>query len=367
MPEDFGKWVTFSLKVLWVSDENGWVTASCDGKIIYATEGEPSNQSPHCWESNQCEPLKEKNPKTFNFILGPNLSGWGGDWKNYGKHTSQFVDIQPDGIGMDMRNSSVTRGVKNYSVQQTAMLKSLQTRLAELGCKPGNTEGAPDKATREVALSCRKFKDGSLPESLNLLTLPLFVKVYADPGATTLSAGGGKQDIAKQDTKPKIYVKLAETGAFKSGRDTSVNSNFFAKFKNAKNEQIELDFIVVGGFDYAENNFTALSFILQDNLDKQEVSESSKCGYSITTYPDETKHVELQMRKDGVNFSAPPNTDCLIKALGKRPGRQVPYLVTDFGTLAKSIVSDGSWKKLRHEGLKAFFKRVADGEITVGG
>jgi hypothetical protein len=77
--------------------------------------------------------------------------------------------------------------------------------------------------------------------------------------------------------------------------------------------------------------------------------------------------VEIGMQRSGNTFSSPPRTDCLIQALGKRPASQVPYLTKGFADLAKSMVSDGGWKKLRHEGLKIFVKRVADGEITVGG
>lgn len=43
-PGDFGKWARFSLKIRWANDESGWVTASCDNKVIYAAEGEATNQ-----------------------------------------------------------------------------------------------------------------------------------------------------------------------------------------------------------------------------------------------------------------------------------------------------------------------------------
>ncbi|MGO7939688.1 hypothetical protein ACC731_38470, partial [Rhizobium ruizarguesonis] len=57
-------------------------------------------------------------------------------------------------IGIDVRNVSVTRGVGDYSAQQAVLLKTLQQQLAHLGCKPGNVEVKPDKATRQAALSC---------------------------------------------------------------------------------------------------------------------------------------------------------------------------------------------------------------------
>ncbi|MGO7258714.1 hypothetical protein ACCT32_34700, partial [Rhizobium brockwellii] len=114
----FGKWARFSLKIRWANDESGWVTASCDNKVIYAAEGEATNQAPHCWESNECEPQSNRDPKSFNFILGPVMMGWGNEWKNYDHHTSQFDVVQPDGIGIDVRNVSVTRGVGDYSAEQ---------------------------------------------------------------------------------------------------------------------------------------------------------------------------------------------------------------------------------------------------------
>ncbi|MBY2968127.1 hypothetical protein [Rhizobium leguminosarum] len=366
-PEDFGKWATFSLKIRWANDESGWVTASCDNKVIYAAEGEATNQAPHCWESNECEPQSNRDPKSFNFILGPVMMGWGNEWKTYDHHTSQFDVVQPDGIGIDVRNVSVTRGVSDYSAKQAVLLKTLQQQLAHLGCKPGNVEGKPDKATRQAALSCRKFESGSLPEALNLTTLQAFADAYAKPETASLPSGKAAAGTKNASSKPRTYIKLGEMLALTTGKDTKVNSDFFGKIKGAKKGQNELDFIILGQFDYTDKTFSQLSFVLQDKLSKPEVKAAARCGYGTIRFPDGTDHVEIRMEGSGNTFSSPPRTDCLIQALGKRPASQVPYLTTGFADLAKSMVSDGGWKKLRHDGLKIFVKRVADGEITVGG
>ncbi len=363
--EDFGKWATFSLKVRWADDGSGWANVACDGRVIYALEGEPTNQSPHCWESNECEPQSQRNPKSFNFILGPVMMGWGNEWMNYGNNKSQFDDFQPDGIAVQMRNISVTRGVEPYSEAQSDQLKQLQLRLTELGCEPGNIKGRQDKKTREAAAQCRKFPDGKLPAALNLATLQTFVDLYSDKGAEALPKG--QAAVAAISAKPKTYVKLGEMLAMKTGRDPQVNSNFYGKIKGAKKGQNELDFILLGYFGFADSNFRELSFILQDVLSKAQANAAAKCGFSIIDFPDGTKHVEIAMRKNGAAFAAPANIDCLTAALPKRAAAQLPYLTKDFGDLAKSIVSDGTVKKLRHEGLKVFMTRVAAGEIIVGG
>lgn len=105
--DKFGTWTSFEMKVRWSRDEKGWVKASCDGVEIYSMDNVATNQAPHCYITNQCEPGIRKNPKSFHFTLGPVMAGFGPEWKKYGQ-ISQFTPIQPEGITVKMRNLSIT-------------------------------------------------------------------------------------------------------------------------------------------------------------------------------------------------------------------------------------------------------------------
>lgn len=104
----FGEWVTFSMKIRWAADKRGWITVSCGGEVIYSKKDIATNQAPHCYITNQCEPGKHKNPTRFTYILGPVMAGFGNEWKKYGR-SSQFTDISPEGITVKLRNLSVSR------------------------------------------------------------------------------------------------------------------------------------------------------------------------------------------------------------------------------------------------------------------
>ena len=107
-PRDkFGTWVSFSMTVLWSSSKDGWIEVKCDDKIIYKSESVATNQAPHCYITNQCEPGIYKNPRRVLFILGPVMAGFGHDWKKYGLE-SPFTTIQSEGITIKMRRVSVS-------------------------------------------------------------------------------------------------------------------------------------------------------------------------------------------------------------------------------------------------------------------
>ncbi|BAV47465.1 hypothetical protein MesoLj113a_18590 [Mesorhizobium sp. 113-1-2] len=110
-PARFGSWVAFSMKVRWAADRTGWIRVTCDDKLIYSADNVPTNQAPHCYITNQCEPGVAKNPKWFTFCVGPVMAGFGPEWEKYGL-TSQFTAIQPEGITIKMRNLSAKKGVK---------------------------------------------------------------------------------------------------------------------------------------------------------------------------------------------------------------------------------------------------------------
>ncbi|MER9002252.1 MULTISPECIES: hypothetical protein [unclassified Mesorhizobium] len=110
-PGRFGSWVAFSMKIRWAADKNGWIKVACDDKVIYSAENLATNQAPHCYITNQCEPGVAKNPMRFTFIVGPVMAGFGPEWKKYGL-VSQFTAIQPEGITVKLRNLSARKGAK---------------------------------------------------------------------------------------------------------------------------------------------------------------------------------------------------------------------------------------------------------------
>jgi hypothetical protein len=175
-PEAFGTWVSFSLKVRWTADDRGWIRVMCDGRTIYADEGIATDQNPHCYIRNDCDPDRQgRHPSRITFIPGVTLMGYGFEWKEHGY--PQFWDIPEPGITVKMRNLAVTQGAELYDAEEKALAKTLQENLNRLGCDVGSPDGVIGPKTREAAVSCRSLE--GLPARLNALTLPDFVRLYS--------------------------------------------------------------------------------------------------------------------------------------------------------------------------------------------
>ena len=110
-PAQFGNWVSFSMRVNWTNNKSGWIDVKCNGEIVYSATNVATNQAPHCYITNQCEKGVAKNPKSFIFIVGPVMAGFGFEWKKYGK-PSPFTEIQKDGIIVQMKNIKVKKIAK---------------------------------------------------------------------------------------------------------------------------------------------------------------------------------------------------------------------------------------------------------------
>ncbi|MCB1461715.1 MAG: hypothetical protein KDJ90_04625 [Nitratireductor sp.] len=177
--DKLGEWNRFSMKVNWASDKKGWIKVSCNDKVVWLQEGIATNQAPECYVTNQCEPGKKKNATRINFIPGPVLMGFGYEWKKHRK-PSQFTEIQKDGITLKMRNLKVTKGARLYDDADIEQVKALQAHLNALGCDVGSVDGAAGPKTRKVALECREFEDGVLPETFDLATLPMILAAYRE-------------------------------------------------------------------------------------------------------------------------------------------------------------------------------------------
>lgn len=365
-PADFGKWVTFSLKTQWAGDGKGWVVASCDDRIIYADEGVATNQAPQCWPSNECEPWVVKNPSSFNFIVGPVLMGFGPDWRKVPGAKDKFDQMQPDGITIQMRNMSVTKGASLYDETGKALIKSLQQRLTELGCDPGPADGVSGRKTRTAALYCRQFPEGTLPAKLTVATAAAFVDAYGGSEVADLP-NGVEPESGDGLAKPTFVVHPAEESALRVGRDVEVNSNMIATIEKAKKGENRLDFILVGRFDFQAATMSELELILQTPIDKQAQAALGACGSPVVTYPDGSAHASIAMtRRSDLSFVAPRKIDCVIAALPKGQAAEARFLVDSFRDIAIGMLRDGTIDKVRHEGVAIFYRRVAAGDIVVG-
>lgn len=364
-PTDFGKWVTFSLKTLWASDTKGWVVASCNDRVIYVDEGVATNQAPQCWPSNECEPWVPKDPKSFNFILGPVMMGFGPDWRKIPGAEGLFDEIQQDGITIQMRNVSVTKGATLYDDAGKAAIKALQTRLTELGCDPGPADGVSGNRTRQAALSCKQFPEGVLPSKLTLATVQTFLDAYNGADVANLPSGsapGAMDDLPRAN----FVVHPAEESAQRTGRDIEVNSNMIATIEGAEKGENKLDFILFGTFNYRDNIMGQLEFILQTPLDKAALEALKACGPVTVTYPDGSVHAIMRMKRSGPTSFVPAQLECLVGALPNSQAAEVTFLAENFRDIAIGMLRDGTIDKVRHEGVAIFFRRVAAGDVVVG-
>ena len=177
-PADFGKWVTFSMKVKWAGDESGWIVVRCDDRVIYEGEGVVTNESTTCYLSNECDPSKpKKNAKRVLWHLGLSMNGWGPNWKELsGPTIGAFTAFDEAGIRIKMRNISVTQGAELYTEADRELVRQLQARLNELGCDVGTPDGIAGRKTRAAALSCRPLEE--LPAGLTVSTVSVFLEKY---------------------------------------------------------------------------------------------------------------------------------------------------------------------------------------------
>jgi len=365
-PKDFGKWVTFSLKTTWTRDDKGWVVARCDDRIIYADEGVATNQSPQCWPSNECEPWVPKNPASFNFLIGPVMMGFGPDWQQIPGAKGVFEEMQPEGITVEMRNITVTKGATLYDAAGKAGMLALQKRLNELGCNVGSPNGAPNAKTRAAALSCRAFPPGTLPKKLTVATVPAFLAAYAPAEVADLPPGK-LPEAPPAYPEPEFVVHAAEEGSFKAGRSIEVNSNIRGTIEKVKKGQDKLFFIILGSFDYRNNVMSQLEFVLQAPLQKAEAAAVAACGGPTITFPDGSVHAHIRMqRPQPTAFAGPSAADCILSALPPGQRAEAVFLLDHFRDIAIGMARDGTIDRISHEGVAIFMRRVAVGDITLG-
>lgn len=183
-PEDFGKWVTFSMKIRWAGDDSGWIRVTCDDRLVYEAEGVVTNESVTCYLSNECDPQKPKKyARQIELHLGLSMNGWGPGWKDLiGPTIGPFTDFAAAGIAVKMRNVSITEGAELYTEADRELVRQLQERLNALGCAVGTPDGVPGKKTRAAAIACRQLP--GLPPALTVGTLKTFLDLYGAADVT---------------------------------------------------------------------------------------------------------------------------------------------------------------------------------------
>ncbi|NDW53669.1 hypothetical protein [Aliiroseovarius sp. PrR006] len=107
MPEQFGDWHRFNLRLRWADDNTGFIEARCDGSLhvgapIFAASEMPTNRPLACSLKESC-PANTPRPSRFNMQLGliadPNLP----------PRKAGFVPLTSKGAKVEMRRILVRR------------------------------------------------------------------------------------------------------------------------------------------------------------------------------------------------------------------------------------------------------------------
>jgi len=163
---------------------------------------------------------------------------------------------------------------------------------------------------------------------------------------------------------PEHSVRTLEDIAHQVGRSVNVNSLLKSEIEGEKEGANELDFNVVGTFNYTTSSFFSFSLVINEPLGDRKPDGLSACGAKTRTYEDNLHRVIIDFAIDGTQYRA-KRADCIIAALPRRPAFEAQFLIDSFADIAIGLVASGDVENLQHEGLQTFFKRVAAGEIVI--
>ncbi len=348
-PEDFGTWVRFSMKVHWTDDARGWIRVTCDDRLIYLKEQIPTNQAPHCWISNQCEPWLEKNPDRILLQLGANMAGFQGI----------FTEIPEGGITVKVRNVRVTDDAVLYGQAEVAAVKALQERLNALGCDVGAADGIAGAKTRQAALYCRDFGEGVLPAEFNVATLGDFLAAYQRDDAATLAVGAPPQTMIWP--KAAIATSFAETGAQEASGSATFDGNFLGYVAGRSDEEIA--FTLAGGVSSGRVN--DLNIVLWDaDLGDATPEAIRGCGLRTERLGSGEVRPAVTLKRNGTEFIL-ANLRCARDVLPAATAERLGFVVNHLKDIAIGMGQSGQLDKVRHDDLRAFLTEVALGSITV--
>lgn len=352
-PADFGKWVTFSMKIRWTDDDRGWIKVTCDDKLVYIDEEVATNQAPFCLIQSNCEPWLEKHPTRILLQIGAAMTGLKG----------VFTEIPKAGITVKVRNMSVEAGATLYSEEESAAVKALQTALNGLGCDVGTPDGVAGRKTHEAAVTCRDFGDGKLPRELTAANVQKFLAAYSDPSAAGLQPGKGPEPEPKFP-KQVTDIKAAEIGALRFGEDPEIKSNFRVILASIDDQTKGLNVTLAGGVDARAESLFDLLVVLDDELGEAEQSKLDACGIVADTFSDGSKHPRILVKRIGNDFSF-RNLDCLREVLPEKTAEDFAFVLGNFRDIAIAALESEVRGPIRHPAVKRFLQRVALGEIKV--
>lgn len=355
-PEQFGQWVHFALSTHWADDDTGWVKVTCDDRLIYEAENTPTNQSPNCWGTNECDVGVYKDPQEIMYILGPVANGFGHDWKRNGA-PSHFLPLGPSGITVRMRNIAQRANPPLYDRADVEIVKQLQSELAKLGCDPGGTDGVVTQQTRDAVFSCRAIPFAQRPAQLDVTTAPVFAKLYSDPAIAALGPG-------QAPAHPDVSVREVYNQSGPGGPDAS--SYFAGSFREADGTRHPLNFEIVGT-GAAAGGYSTLALELTDFFYSRPPPKAvGACSPTAIRMSDDGPHVVLPLDHAGRSYVLSATGRCVLKTLSGSSAREAHYLLDHFADIAKSMLAEHTIDTIQNEPLRAFIVSMSRGVDTIG-
>lgn len=355
-PSDFGKWVSFDMKVHWANDKTGWIKVSCNDKIIYDKEDLATNQSPLCYTRNQCEPNLYKDPKKVIYFLGPVMKGNGAQWKETG-WDNKFVPIPPEGITVKMRNMSVANGAVLYGPEDMATVKALQAALNNLGCSAGPADGKATPATKAAVLSCRKISSGESLGPLTVATAKAWLALYTQNGVADLPAG-------PQPPAPPMASHVGVMHDNSPGDAQQVDVSLAGLIPGGPKGASAFEVLIQGVYVASIGGIVNLEITPEHPLDKKTQQALFKCQNLELVPLHDGKETHL-----GLKYSFNNNVyelidrDCILKALDPKYASVVTFLFDHFADIARAMVKENTVSTIKNNGFRQVMTDVANGKV----
>jgi hypothetical protein len=179
--------------------------------------------------------------------------------------------------------------------------------------------------------------------------------------------GGGVTRVAlvePTETTPEaklVFHPREEISHSDSG--PSINSFIIADIAGAPKDQNTLAFNVTGPYSEVRPGFIDLRLVLNDPLDDENATAAAKCGATVETRDDGSKHLIINFSRTDETLTAKYGP-CL-EALSGRTGFTVKALLRSFADIGIGFVTDGTDRKIKNPDLKQFFQFVAVGKVVV--
>ncbi len=170
------------------------------------------------------------------------------------------------------------------------------------------------------------------------------------------NAAPAPQRVATEGRPLPLVVGVSEIVG--GNRDNALNID-------GKAGDIDLNFILIGHFD-SSGRTNWLTFLFRDNLSRDEAEAVAQCRSARTqTWNDGSIHAELAFFRRPVGGWGANDPTCLQEALPPGIAEEFTYLLNSFQDIAIALDADGFGGE-EHEGLTAFLKQVAAGDLSVG-